>query len=384
MHRRLLVLVIAFVLALGAVPATAAPAPDLAPLHEATGEAIDGSYIVVLKPGRSAAAVARQSGVTTTHDFGEVLDGFAANLDARQLDRVRRNPNVAWVEANQVATIDHHQIQANPTWGLDRIDQRYLPLDNRYIWHADATKINVYVFDTGIDYGHPEFGGRAQFAYDAFGGTGFDCHGHGTHVSGTIGSKTYGVSKQSQLWSVRVLDCSGSGSYAGIINAANWVAANYIAPAIANFSLGGPFSAAVNAAIDNLSNAGVFVAVAAGNSAANACNATPASASQAYTIAASDINDISAWFTNHGACVDIYAPGVSITSTIPGGGTAIFSGTSMASPHVAGVAAQYKAYVGDQPSPIVANFITSQGTPGILIGVPINTPNLLLFKSWRL
>lgn len=383
MYRRLLVLVATLLLALGALPAAAAPGPALAPLHQATGEAVEGSYIVVLEPGRSASAVAEQAGVTASHTFGEVLDGFTATMDDRQLERVRRNPNVAWVEENQVATVEHHQIQHNPTWGLDRIDQRYLPLDGRYVWHVDATQVNTYVFDTGIDYGHPEFGGRAHFAYDTFGGNGFDCHGHGTHVAGTIGSKTYGVSKASQLWSVRVLNCSGSGTWAGIINAVNWVAANYQAPAVANFSLGGGYSAAVNTAIDNLANAGVFVVAAAGNSSANACNSSPASASRAYTVAASDINDGSAWFTNHGSCVDIYAPGVDITSTVPGGGTATWSGTSMAAPHVAGVAAQYK-YYGDQSSAAMASFITQQGTPGVLSGVPANTPNLLLYKTWRL
>jgi subtilisin family serine protease len=377
MRRTLLTLVLALAVAAAALPAAAA-SPRLAPLHAAAGETIEGEYLVVLQDGRSATAVAAQVGITPTSDFGQALDGFSATLDSHQLERVRRHPHVRFVEENQVVTANSTQV--NPPWGLDRIDQPLLPLDNLYHWYASASEIHAYIFDTGIQYTHPEFGGRAFFSYDAFGGTGNDCHGHGTHVAGTVGAKTYGVAKDVNLWSVRVLNCAGSGSWAGIINAINYVIANHKRPAVANFSLGGGYSAAVNAAIDSLVNARIFTAVAAGNSAANACSFSPASASLAYTVAASTINDQHAWFSNYGQCVNIYAPGVDVTSTWIGSSTNTISGTSMASPHVAGTAALYLAY-GFQPPAATANFLTTTATPGVLSGVPPGTPNLLLFKG---
>lgn len=377
MRRTLLTLVLALVLAAAALPAAAAPSP-LAPLHAATGEKVAGEYLVVLEPGRTATAVAAQVGITPTSDFGAALDGFSATLDDRQLERVRRHPHVAYVEENQVVIASN--VQQNPTWGLDRIDQQFLPLDNLYHWNASTHRIHAYIFDTGIEYSHYEFTGRAHFSYDAFGGNGNDCHGHGTHVAGTVGARTYGVAKTVNLWSVRVLDCGGGGTWAGIIDGINHVIANHRRPAVANFSLGGGFSQAVNDAIDNLTAAGIFVAAAAGNNSWDACAISPASAPTAYTVAASNINDQHAGFSNYGPCVDIYAPGVNVLSTWINSTTNTISGTSMASPHVAGVAALYLAY-GYQPPAQTANYLTSTATPGVLSGVPANTPNLLLFKG---
>jgi subtilisin family serine protease len=240
--------------------------------------------------------------------------------------------------------------------------------------------VNAYVIDTGIVTSHPDFGGRARVAYDALGGTGVDCHGHGTHVAGTIGGATYGVAKGAQLWGVRVLGCTGSGSTSGIIRALDWVRVNHRKPAVANMSLGGGRSTALNNAVTSLSNAGVFVAVAAGNERQNACNVSPASAAAAYTAAASDRTDLRASFSNYGSCVDGYAPGVAIKSTWLTG-TRSLSGTSMASPHVAGVGALYKGTFGDASSATIAGWITTNATAGVIRSNRSGTPNRLLFKA---
>jgi len=236
------------------------------------------------------------------------------------------------------------------------------------------------VIDTGIATAHADFGGRAQNVYDAFGGNGQDCNGHGTHVAGTVGGATYGIAKASSLRGVRVLDCSGSGSTSGIIAGIDWVRANHIKPAVANMSLGGGYSSALNAATDNLSGAGVFVAVAAGNENQNACNVSPASAAAPTVVAASDKTDTRATFSNFGSCVEVYAPGVNVTSTWLSGGTNTISGTSMASPHVAGVAALYKSG-GDAASSTINSWILTNASAGVVRSNPSGTPNRLLFKS---
>jgi subtilisin family serine protease len=240
--------------------------------------------------------------------------------------------------------------------------------------------VTAYVIDTGIATGLADFGGRASNVYDALGGTGADCNGHGTHVAGTIGGATYGVAKSVQLRGVRVLNCSGSGSTSGIIRALDWVRANAVKPAVANMSLGGGRSTSLNTAASNLANSGVFLAVAAGNESQNACNVSPASAASAYTTAASASNDTRASFSNYGSCVDGYAPGVSVKSDWYTGGTNTISGTSMASPHVAGVGALYKSANGDASSATVASWINSNAASGVIRSNPSGTPNRLLNK----
>jgi subtilisin family serine protease len=262
------------------------------------------------------------------------------------------------------------------TWGLDRIDQRNRPLSNSYTYTNTASNITAYIIDTGIQANHPQFGTRAQAVYG-----GSDCHGHGTHVAGTIGSTTYGVAKNVRLRGVRVLGCSGTGSYSAIIAGIDWVRLNATKPAVANMSLGGGFSSAINTAVTNLVNSGVFVAVAAGNENQNACNVSPASATGVFTTASSTSTDAKSSFSNWGSCVEAYAPGSSITSTWINSGTATISGTSMASPHVAGVAALYKGTYGDASASTISNWLISNATTGVITGNPSGTPNRLLYKS---
>lgn len=376
-------------LAVAALPATAqaATANDLlVEVTRATGKAIPGQYIVTLKPGTNAGGLARITGVRTRHTYDAVIDGFAAELNASQLNALRRNPAVLRIEEDQqvraARTIRATATQSNATWGLDRIDQRNLPLSKTYGYNTTASNVTAYIIDTGIDPSHPDFGNRAAIAYDAtLEGTGLDCNGHGTHVAGTIGGTTYGVAKGVKLRGVRVLNCAGIGTNADVIEGMDWVRTHAVKPAVANMSLGGGFSAAVNSAATSLNNSGVFLSVAAGNDSEDACNSSPASASGVMTVAASDQTDTAASFTNNGSCVETYAPGVSITSDYLLGGTNTLSGTSMASPHVAGVGALYKGANGDAASSTVSNWITSNATSGVIKNNPAGTPNRLLYKS---
>jgi subtilisin family serine protease len=359
--------------------ATPAQARVLVQVDAAGGEVVAGQYIVTLRSG-TAATMAKAKGIAARQVYTKAVNGFAATLSGTQLRALQSDPSVASIEHNQVIRLATTQ-SPTPSWGIDRIDQRTLPLSNSYTFTATGAGVTAYIIDTGINPTHPDFGGRAAVAFDATGGNGIDCNGHGTHVAGTIGSASYGVAKGVALRGVRVLDCAGSGTFADVIEGIDWVTANSPGPAVANLSLGGGKSTAVNNAVKNLSNSGVLVAVAAGNSAANACNSSPSSEPTAVTVAASDINDVSASFTNFGRCVDLYAPGVSITSTWLGTTTNTISGTSMATPHVAGVAALYKSAFGDASSATVTGFITGNATAGALTGVPRRTPNLLLFTN---
>jgi len=357
--------------------AAAAPSPAVG------AKVIPGRYIVTLRPGIAINGPSAMSGLKPRFVYHSVLNGFAADLTPAQLAALSRRPDVAAIEPDQVATIDTTQTMdsSGQPWGLDRIDQRNLPLSRTYTYNSTGAGVHAYIIDTGIQTSNADFGGRASVAFDALGGNGQDCNGHGTHVSGTVGGRTYGVAKGVTLHAVRVLDCNGSGSFSGVIAGMDFVASNHIAPTVANMSLGGGFSSAVNSAVTRMTNSGVFLAVAAGNENRNACNVSPASAPSAYTTAASDISDRRVSFSNFGSCVDGYAPGVSIKSDWLNGTTNTISGTSMATPHVTGVGALYKATFGDASAATVANFINTNATTNVITGNPSGTPNRLLFKS---
>jgi subtilisin family serine protease len=325
----------------------------------APGEGIPGAYIINLKEGADPRSVAAVAGVSPRFVYS-IINGFAADLNEGQLTALRNNPNVASIE--QDAKVYSVATQSGATWGIDRIDQRSLPLSGTYTYTSTASNVYAYIIDTGLQANHSEFTGRASNVFDAFGGTGADCQGHGTHVGGTVGGVTYGVAKAVRLRGVRVLNCSGSGTNSGVIAGMDWVRTNHIKPAVANMSLGGGYSSTVNTAANNLANAGVFLAVAAGNSSADACNYSPASAAAATTVGSTASNDTRSSFSNYGSCVDIYAPGSSITSAKLNGTSTTMSGTSMASPHVAGVGALYKATYGDAATSTVDSWLKNNGT----------------------
>ncbi len=353
------------------------------PASAAQGKLLRDQYIVVLKEGGNAGAVAAVAGVNPKHVYEHVLNGFAAALNPGQLNALQHNPDVDYIEQDQEVGLDATQyMDANgDPWGLDRIDERDLPLSGSYTYAYNGSGVRAYIIDTGLQSDHPQFETRAMNVYDAFGGNGSDCNGHGTHVGGTVGGKAYGVAKKAYLRGVKVLDCNGSGSTSGIIAAVDWVRKNRINPAVANLSLGGGYSSSLNTAVNNLATSGVFVAVAAGNSNADACNYSPASATYAFTTAASDKSDYKASFSNYGKCVDAYAPGVNIKSAWISGGVKTISGTSMAAPHVAGVATLYKDKYGNVSSSEITSWLKNNATLDHIKSSPSGTPNRLLYKS---
>lgn len=373
--------------------AVAVPSPHArsrpAPLH-AMRDVIPGDYIVSLTAGTDPAGVADRLGVRPRHVYRAAMVGFAAALTGPQLAQVRALPSVTGVEEDSTVTVSPvertaiHRRAAGTgiPWGLERINER-APGGHGFTVRSTGAKVTAYVIDSGIDFTHPEFGGRATLGIDQMndGRDGVDCAGHGTHVAGTIGGEHVGVARRIGLVAVRVLNCDARGPNSGIIAGINWVAANAHKPAVANLSLGGNYSSSMNASLNGLAAAGVFPVVAAGNGNTNACVVSPASAAQAFSVAAIDEYDRKADFSNYGSCVNLNAPGTGITSSSLGGTYAEMSGTSMAAPHVTGVAALYKDTYGDAPFTKVAGWLTDNATPNVPISAPWGTPRLLVYTN---
>lgn len=350
MKQRLALILTAFAVAACADTPTTPMSAEIPANFSASGsDVIPGRFIVTLRDGASPAGVAREHGVAPDFVYTAALNGFAGSMSEAARSGLLRDARVSRVEPDGIARAS--TTQSGATWGLDRIDQRALPLSGTFTYTNTGSGVTAYIIDTGIDYGHAEFGGRATFGYDAFGGNGDDCNGHGTHVAGTVGGSTYGVAKAVALKAVRVLDCGGSGSWSGVIAGVDWVVANHAAgaPASSNMSLGGGASASVDDAVKRMIADGVASAVAAGNGnfigrAQDACKYSPARVPEAMTIGSTTSTDAKSSWSNYGNCVDWFAPGSSITSAWIGSGsteTNTISGTSMATPHVAGVAALY-------------------------------------------
>jgi subtilisin family serine protease len=369
-----------------AAPAAAAPADGDIRL-DGGPTAVAGSFIVVLKPtaavSATAATLAARFGGTVGHSYSHALRGFEARMSKVAARRLAADPAVAYVQQNHTVHLVDTQSPV-PSWGLDRIDQRNRPLDNSFTYPTIASGVKAYIIDTGLRFSHTTFQGRAVSGFDAIdGGTADDCHGHGTHVGGTTGGFEYGVAKGVTLVGVRVLDCAGSGTFAQVIAGIDWVTGDHAAgqPAVANMSLGGPADTATDTAVSNSVADGVTYAIAAGNSNANACNFSPARTPTAITVGATDINDNRASFSNFGTCLDIFAPGVNITSSWMTSDTATntISGTSMATPHVAGAAALVLGQnAGLTPAQVTAALVDN-ATVGVVVNPGTGSPNRLLF-----
>ncbi|MET8149413.1 S8 family peptidase, partial [Actinoplanes sp. NPDC005259] len=373
-----------------AAPAAAAPAAGQIRLA-GTADAVAGSYIVVLKDsavstknrvaavGDKSADLARGYGAQVRRTYGAALNGFEASMSEAAAKRLAADPSVAYVEQNQRVSL--LTTQTGATWGIDRIDQKARPLSTTYTYTVTASNVTAYIIDTGIKYTHNDFGGRARFGYDAVGSGGVDCNGHGTHVAGTVGGTVYGVAKQVKLVGVRVLNCSGSGTTAGVIAGVNWVTQNAVKPAVANMSLGGGASTTLDNAVASSISSGVTYALAAGNSTANACNSSPARVASAITVGATTSTDAKASYSNYGTCLDIFAPGSSITSAWYSSNTATntISGTSMASPHVAGAAALVLSASPSLTPAQVRDNLVNRATTGVVTSPGTGSPNRLLY-----
>ena len=320
------------------------------------------------------------------HVYQNAIKGFSVKMSEGMAKKLAEDPAVAWVEEDGEVSID--TTQSGATWGLDRIDQRDRPLNGTFVYTRTGAGVKAYIIDTGIRRTHTQFGTRAIDGYDAVDGTlpAADCHGHGTHVAGTVGGSTYGVAKGVTLVAVRVLNCSGSGSNSGVIAGIDWVRGNHAAgaPAVANMSLGGSASSAIDTAVNNCINDGVTFAVAAGNSNANACNYSPSRVAAAITVGSTTSSDVRSSFSNYGTCVDIFAPGSSITSAWSTSNTATntISGTSMATPHVAGVAALYLQGSPSASPATVRTALVNNASTNKLTSIGTGSPNRLLFTNY--
>jgi subtilisin family serine protease len=386
--RKLIPLVVALALSAcreASQPVAPSLSPDAGPSLDAA--VLPGRFIVTVRDGVRPDAVAAEHGVRPEFVYTHALNGFAGAMSDAARDGLLRDARVTRVEPDGV--MEASTTETGATWGIDRIDQRSLPLSTTYSYTADGTGVTAYIIDTGILFSHTEFGGRATSGYDAVdGGSADDCNGHGTHVSGTVGGTTYGVAKNVSLVAVRVLNCSGSGSTSGVIAGIDWVTANHSGPSVANMSLGGSASSSLDDAVRRSITSGVAYAIAAGNGniigiAQDACKYSPARVAEAMTIGATDKTDKKASWSNYGSCVDWFAPGVGITSAWYSSSTATntISGTSMATPHTTGVAALYLSLNPGATPQQVRDALYANTTKGIVTSAK-TTNNHLLFTNY--
>ncbi|MCU4529448.1 S8 family peptidase [Acinetobacter sp. P1(2023)] len=371
----------------------AAPATTNSVLSSSQAKGIiKNQYIVILNKDAGASNdfaqnIAKQHGGKVLQTYDTVLKGFAVYLPEAAgtafVEAMKKNPNVLSVENDTIMKIDA-TTQSNPDWGLDRIDQKTLPLNSAYSYLQTGSGTTAYIVDTGILSTHQQFSGRVLSGYTAIsdGNGTTDCNGHGTHVAGTVGGSTYGVAKNVSLVPIRILGCDGSGASSNVIAGLDWILKNGKKPAVVNMSLGGGASTSLDSAVENLFNNGYVMVVAAGNSNTDACSSSPARVSKAITVAATDNTDTRASYSNYGSCVDIFAPGSQINSSWIGSNTAtkVLNGTSMATPHVAGVVAEMlQSTPTATPQTISTNLLNQASTN--VVKSPSGSPNRLLYKS---
>ncbi|WP_336015815.1 S8 family peptidase [Acinetobacter pittii] len=371
----------------------AAPATTNSVLSSSEAKGIiKNQYIVILNKdvGSSnefAQGIAKQHGGKVLQTYDAVLKGFAIYLpdvaSTAFVEAMKKNPKVVSVENDTIMKIDA-TTQSNPDWGLDRIDQKNLPLDSAYSYLQTGSGTTAYIVDTGILSTHQQFSGRVLSGYTAISdGNGTnDCHGHGTHVAGTVGGSTYGVAKNVSLVPIRILGCDGSGASSNVIAGLDWILKNGKKPAVVNMSLGGEANASLDSAVENLFNNGYVMVVAAGNSNTDACSSSPARVSKAITVAATDSTDTRASYSNYGSCVDIFAPGSQINSSWIGSNTAtkVLNGTSMATPHVVGVVAEMLQSTPTATPQTISTNLLNQASNNVVKN-PSGSPNRLLYKS---
>ncbi|MCG8927979.1 S8 family serine peptidase [Lentzea sp. CC55] len=376
-----------------ALPQAVAAQPEGPIVAESAPNAVQDSYIVVLKDNAVASSevsgraddLAARYGGKKGFTYKAAFKGFSATMSKQQAKRLAADPSVAYVEQDRTVRVLADQLNP-PSWGLDRVDQADLPLDSRYSYSTGASNVTAYVIDTGINYDHADFGGRATFGFDAFtdGRNGKDCQGHGTHVAGTVGGSTYGVAKQVKLKAVRVLNCSGGGSVSTEAAGVDWVTANAVLPAVANMSLYTGVANEPSRVLDDAVRAsiarGITYVVAAGNFNDDSCKYSPQRVTETINVMATARTDARASFSSYGTCSDLFAPGQDIVSASYSNntGSATMSGTSMASPHVAGAAALYLA---DNPAKTPAEVqaaIIAQATPNKVTNPGANSANRLL------
>lgn len=371
----------------------AAPATTNSVLSSSEAKGIiKNQYIIILNKdvGSSnefAQGIAKQHGGKVLQTYDAVLKGFAIYLpdvaSTAFVEAMKKNPKVVSVENDTIMKIDA-TTQSNADWGLDRIDQKNLPLDSAYSYLQTGSGTTAYIVDTGILSTHQQFSGRVLSGYTAIsdGNGTSDCHGHGTHVAGTVGGSTYGVAKNVSLVPIRILGCDGSGASSNVIAGLDWILKNGKKPAVVNMSLGGEANASLDSAVENLFNNGYVMVVAAGNSNTDACSSSPARVSKAITVAATDSTDTRASYSNYGSCVDIFAPGSQINSSWIGSNTAtkVLNGTSMATPHVAGVVAEMLQSTSTATPQTISTNLLNQASSNVVKN-PSGSPNRLLYKS---